>query len=116
MHELSIATSLLEIAGEELSKHGASRLISLRVHYGPLSNLLPEALAFAFESLTLEGKFKGALLEIRQDPLVLNCGECRKDFTPEDSSLFSACPFCSCEFFHQVVSGNEIYLDNMEAE
>lgn len=99
-----------------MRKHGAGRLVSVRVRYGALSNIVPEALAFAFESLTQAGEFSGARLELREDPLVLSCGGCAREFSPEDASVFAVCPLCGYEFFHHVASGKDIYLDHLEAE
>lgn len=116
MHELSLATSLLEIVKDELAKHGATRLTRLRVRFGPLSNIVPEALEMAWQSLVLGGEYEKAVFEMAEDPLVLSCGECGKDFTPDPPVLYADCPFCGSNFFHSVKSGKELYLDHLEAE
>lgn len=116
MHELSLATSLLEIVRDELARHGATRLVSLRVRYGPLSNVVPEALDMAWESLVAGGEYADAGFEMAEDPLVLTCGECGRDFTPDPPVLYTDCPYCGSNFFHAVKSGKELYLDHLEAE
>lgn len=60
MHEMSVVSSLLSIVQEEMQKHGVSRLLLVRVRYGALANIVPEALSFAFEALTMETPFEGA--------------------------------------------------------
>ena len=116
MHELSIVISLLDIAREELKKHGASKLKLVRVRVGALSNVVPEALEMAFETATMEGEFFGAKLEITSEPLVLRCGSCGQEFTPEDVMFYAPCPHCGYEFMHDAVKGGGIYLDHLEAE
>ena len=116
MHELSLATELMSIIRDELAKHGAARLLSVRVRYGALSNVVPEALEMAFESLTINTDYAGAALEMVEDPLVLVCGGCGIDFTSDAPTPHAMCPHCGHNFFHTVKSGKELYLDHLEAE
>lgn len=116
MHELSLATSLMEIIREELARHGVTKLTLVRVRFGPLSNVVPEALDMAFTSLTLGTDYEGARLEMLQGPLVLTCGDCKKDFEAAAPVPYADCPHCGCNFLHTIKSGKELYLDHLEAE
>lgn len=117
MHEMAIASSLIEIIREELAKHGATRLVSARVCHGKLTNIVPEALHFAFEVQTQETPMAGAALELQEIPVTVACGGCGAQFTPEHPDLFyMPCPSCGREFAHEVLSGKELYLDHLEAE
>ncbi len=58
MHEMSVVTSLLSIVREEMAKHDVHRLLLVRVRYGALANIVPEALSFAFEALTAGTDFE----------------------------------------------------------
>ena len=116
MHELSLATSLLEIVRDELARHGATKLIKVRVRFGPLANVVPGALEMAWTGLVIETNFADAVFEMAEDPLVLTCGECGKDFTPDPPVPYTDCPYCGSNFFHSIKSGKELYLDHLEAE
>ena len=118
MHEMSLATSLLAIVREEMGKHGAARLIMVRVRYGALANVVPEALTMAFEVLTVGTDFDGAAIEMIEEPVRLACGCCRKEFEPEAvaTAIFAACPLCGKEIGHTVLSGKELYIDHIEVE
>ncbi|MDR1124474.1 MAG: hydrogenase maturation nickel metallochaperone HypA [Deltaproteobacteria bacterium] len=118
MHELAIAENLLEMAGQELRRHGLRKLISLRVRCGALAGVLPEALEFAFSALAGDSgeTFRDVRLEIVREPLLLRCAGCGRDFTTAPGSLFTSCPLCGYEFFHQALSGAEIFFERMEAE
>ncbi len=118
MHEMSITDSLLGMVREELARHGAQKLILVRVRYGPLANLVPEAMEMAFEVLTAGTEFEGAKLELAATPLVLGCTACGREFSPEGGSPspFVPCPACGAELGHSVISGRELYLDHLEAE
>lgn len=117
MHELSVATSLLSIVREEAAKHHVQRVLLVRVRYGTLTNIVPEALSFAFETLTAGTELEGTVLEMEEVPLTLRCSSCSLVFTPEENSLFFAkCPSCGAEEGHEVETGRELYLQHLEAE
>lgn len=118
MHEMSLTVSLLAIVREEMQKHGAGTLILVRVRYGALANVVPEALSMAFEVLTADTDVDGARLEMIEEPVRLLCGGCREEFAPPvpATSLFSACPLCGEEIGHTVLSGKELYIDHIEVE
>lgn len=118
MHEMSLTNSLLDIAREEMKKHGASRLLLVRVRYGALANVVPEALSMAFEVLTQGTDLEGARLELDEEPVILACGDCGREFAPPPAAagMFSACPHCGQDFGHRVLSGKSLYLDHLEVE
>lgn len=115
MHEMSVAASILDIAREELKKHGLSTLTCVRICHGPLSNIVPDSLHFCFEALTVDTPFAGARLELEQTPLLLRCGACGAEFSPERADLFAPCPECG-GVFHAVEKGRELYVQTIEAE
>lgn len=114
---MSIAQSLLDIVGQELEKHGKTRLISVHVKHGTLANVVPEAMDLAWEVLTKGGQFDGAVLSLEEVPLLLECCSCQHQFTPESSQfLLAPCPQCGEDLGHKVIAGKELYLDKLEAE
>jgi hypothetical protein len=67
MHELSIALSLIDAVCEEMPAWGPDVSVrSIRVRVGPLSGVLPHALAFAFEVAVADSPLAGARLEIEE--------------------------------------------------
>jgi hydrogenase nickel incorporation protein HypA/HybF len=67
MHELSIALSLVEAVSEELVRLGERvSLRSVHVRVGPLSGVVPEALAFAFEVAANDTAIAGVRLTIER--------------------------------------------------
>ena len=117
MHEMSIVTSLMSIVREEMEKHGVTRLLLVRVRYGVLTNIEPSAMRFAFDTLIAGTDWAGARLELEEVPLTLRCGDCNRDFTPENSSLIDAvCPYCGCSEGHLPMTGSELLLQHLEAE
>ncbi|MEG2173774.1 MAG: hydrogenase maturation nickel metallochaperone HypA [Desulfovibrionaceae bacterium] len=117
MHEMSIVASILGIVTEELEKNQAQKLLVVRVCHGALSNLVPEALQFAFEAQTLDTPFAGARLELEEIPVILKCCACQTAFTPENGEVLVApCPQCGQPLGHSVVQGNELFVQHIDAE
>ena len=117
MHELSIAESLVAIIKEEMDKHDVTRLMKVKVRYGQISAIVPEALETAFQALTQGTKMEGAKLETEEIPLRARCRSCGKEFSPQGDDLYiMTCPFCQTEFGHEIVSGKELYIEEIEAE
>ncbi|MBU4526584.1 MAG: hydrogenase maturation nickel metallochaperone HypA [Desulfomicrobium sp.] len=117
MHELSIAESLIKIIGEEMAKHGLKKLHSVKIVYGQISAIVPEALEMAFEVLTVDTPFAGAAMEIEVKPMVVRCRQCGQEFSPtQEQRLIMPCPQCATELGHEIISGRELYIENIEAE
>ncbi len=117
MHEMSIVTSILTLVEEEMRKHNVTRLHKVGVRCGELSNVVPEAMTFAFEALTVNSPMEGAVLEIERMPLTLQCHVCQHTFAPKERMLIaSPCPLCHETLGHEVVSGRELHLQYIEAD
>jgi hydrogenase nickel incorporation protein HypA/HybF len=115
MHELSLIQSMLEIIREERVKHGLARIVRVRVVNGALSGAVSDALSFGWDCLTQEGDMQGVALEVVDAPLVVRCGACGTQFTPEDKQ-YMPCPQCQEILGHDIESGKELYIDEIEAD
>ena len=113
MHELSIAESLLAIVEKTAAEHGVTRVRRLRLVIGALGNVIPEALEFAFEVAGRGTVAEGAQLEIVPVPVTVRCNACRAETELEDFAF--VCVACGSVDV-DVVRGNELYLDSIEAD
>lgn len=117
MHELSLMASVMDIAQEELTRHGARRLTLLRIRHGVLDQVQPDAMRMAFEAMTTGTPHEGAKLELVEEPLRLSCCMCGHQFSPENrNALYEPCPACGESVPFTVVGGEGIFLDHLEAE
>ena len=117
MHELSLMASVMDIAREELSRHGASRLLLLRIRYGVLDQVQPDAMRMAFDSFVAGTAHEGACLELVEEPLQLGCRSCGEKFEAESrEALFRPCPSCGRFAGFECLTGDGIFLDHLEAE
>ena len=45
------------------------------------------------------------------------CRECKREFSPDkDDPYLMACPYCRTEMGHEILTGRELFIANMEAE
>jgi hydrogenase nickel incorporation protein HypA/HybF len=77
MHELSIALSILDMAAEELARHGGTRIRSIHLRLGPLAGVVKEALVSAYELARDAEALGDATLVIEEMPIVACCPRCR---------------------------------------
>ncbi|MDB5296989.1 MAG: hypA [Phycisphaerales bacterium] len=128
MHELSIAQSLVELIEDELIAQSAPggagdaggqggaprpRVGRVVVRVGPLSGVVPAALASAFPvAAGRSAAARGATLAIDEAPLVGRCPACAADVVvPSPQRL--RCPTCGGPT-PDVVGGRELELVSIE--
>jgi hydrogenase nickel incorporation protein HypA/HybF len=113
MHELSIAQSLLKIVEDESKKHGVSQVTKVHVRIGTLSAIVPEALAFSFNTISEKTIAEGAGLDIEVIPARGRCQGCNINF--EVGGFLFFCPKCG-GVAGEIVSGKELEVTYIEAE
>ena len=112
MHELSIATSLVEIARAEIARVGHPPIYAVHVRLGPLCGLEPKALEFSFALAIDQTPLAGARLVIEKIPIVAHCTTCDAERTiPSAQSL--RCPVCAEPASH-IIHGRELELTALE--
>ena len=111
MHEMALIESVVEIAQEEALKHGARRIVRLRLNIGELSSAEPDALTFCFDAVTQGTIAQGAELEICRVPGRGWCLNCATDIAM--SQRFGTCPTCGSQQI-QVIGGDDLKIKDME--
>ena len=112
---MSIIQSILGILKEEMVKHDGQKLKKVTIKNGALANVVTESLEFAWEALTPDTAFKGAILEIVEIPIKVACGECGEEFRPEHTKCMP-CPKCEALLGHHVLEGKEMLIDSIEID
>ena len=113
MHELSIAENIVCIVREEMIKHNASVLSSLRLAVGKMSGVVPDSLSFCLELIIKETDLRGAKIVIDIIPLKAECGKCQE--VVELSHYTATCPLCGSDKII-IVSGRELSIVELEVE
>jgi hydrogenase nickel incorporation protein HypA/HybF len=110
MHELAIAESVVRIACD----HARGRRVSaVHVAAGHLRQVVPDALAFAFELVAVGTSVEGARLELREVPAVVRCRGCGAESEQEGFPL--ACGACGGVDV-EVTAGEQLIVEALEIE
>lgn len=115
MHEMSLVESIMNILADERKKHELGRITRVTLQNGALAGVVTEAMTFAWSALTPGTEFDGCEMVINETPLVLKCGSCGEEFTPENAK-YTPCPGCEAILGHEVLAGKELLIENIEAE
>ncbi|HZD32652.1 MAG TPA: hydrogenase maturation nickel metallochaperone HypA [Candidatus Angelobacter sp.] len=113
MHELGIATSILESVEKESRRHEGVRITKVGVKIGELAGVDVDALQFGFECMIKETEWEGLVLEVESIPRLQRCPKCEHEFRMSDFD--PQCPKCG-EFATVCVSGEELDIAFMEVE
>ena len=114
MHELSIALSILDIASEESEHRGGARVRAIHLRIGPMSGVVKEALASAFELARESSPFDGCRLVIEDVPIIAYCRVCEAE-RPVESIQRMCCSQCDTPAT-DLLSGLEMEITAMEIE
>ncbi|WP_328773606.1 hydrogenase maturation nickel metallochaperone HypA [Streptomyces sp. NBC_00286] len=93
MHELSIATAIVERADELARAQGTDAVAAVSVRVGELSGVVPEALDFAFEVARDGTALAAAKLVVERVPARAWCESCAEQFSVGVPPFFW-CPRC----------------------
>lgn len=117
MHEMSIADRLIRIVQSEMAAHALRTVRRIKIRHGELSTMVPEALDFAFEAMTMGTVLEGAVLEYERVPLTMSCSACGAAFSPQLQDLLcTPCPSCGEELRHTVLTGKELNIVHIEGD
>jgi hydrogenase nickel incorporation protein HypA/HybF len=117
MHEVGIASSILEACHEETARRPGAKLMGIRVRVGVLSGVDVDALQFAFECITAETEDEKVVLTAERCPRVNRCDSCGHEFTSLEYSPFTDAPCPRCHATStSFVSGDQLDIASIEVE
>ncbi|GAA1014889.1 hydrogenase maturation nickel metallochaperone HypA [Streptomyces thermogriseus] len=112
MHELSIATAIVERVDEIARAEGTESVSAVTVRVGELSGVVPDALSFAFEVAREGTALAGARLVVEQVTAYAYCVPCDQEF-PVGMPPFFWCPHCDRPS-QDLRSGRELEITRIE--
>lgn len=110
MHELSIATNIVEIAVEYAEKNNASVVKEIEIEVGELSGVVVEALEFAMDSATKQTILENAKVKIDFIHGKAKCNHCGHEFPV--SSIYEVCPKCN-SYNSEIIKGKELRVKSL---
>ena len=114
MHELSIATSIVDAVTESASAYPGARVKEVRLRVGALASVIEDSLQFCWELATEGTPLAGAALVIHKLPVIVHCDACGVDSEIEGVQSFR-CPHCG-ELAADLRQGRELEIDSIELE
>jgi len=98
VHELSIATSLVEQLSEIAKKQAATKVVTVRLRVGKLRLISLDQLRFSYEILSKGTLLEGSRLTIEETPGFTRCPNCHyvREFKTGDMLFHFTLPTMKC--------------------
>ena len=108
MHELSLASNIINIVSSELKKRSISfnKLKTVKIIVGRLMQVVPDSLLYALKITGKEIGFYDTAYEINIKPVEIKCPNCGIQFTAEKFDI--RCPDCGC--LDVIIAGGREFL------
>lgn len=114
MHELSLVQGVLDSVTPVAQKSGAERVTSVTLNIGEMTQVVDEAMRFAWDCLTQDEPFyEGAELIINYINARSRCFECGEEF--EHDRFHMKCPACGSRHT-VVVAGKEMDIASITVD
>lgn len=120
VHELSIASAVVDHVLEFLDAHSAKQLLKVRLAIGELSHVEADQLRFCYAAITQETAMENSTLEIESVAAVVECPHCSYRGRPKywEDALCAApiptleCPHCQGAV--EPVEGNDCAIKTIQ--
>ncbi|MDR2204598.1 MAG: hydrogenase maturation nickel metallochaperone HypA [Flavobacteriaceae bacterium] len=110
MHELSIATSILKTAEEEVAKVKGRSVSEIFLEIGKISGVEVSSLEFVWDMCMKNSVLERTELHICETGGLAKCAECGEGFKIE--KMFDFCPKCHSPF-KEILAGKEMKIKKM---
>ncbi len=113
MHEMGITAGILAAATEAAEAEEASRINEVDISVGDLTEIVEDALQFAWEALTPGTIAEGSTLVVKHVPAKSRCLQCGTEFEHDKFDL--TCPKCEA-FMIENLTGRELQIDSIDVD
>lgn len=116
MHELPITESILKIVLKHAQMNNASKVMSVHLQIGKLSDIEDEWIQRYFDYLSKDTIAAGAKLKIERMPAMVKCNACSHIYEADIQQMGNlTCPVCGGTQ-GTLVSGREYHIKEMEVQ
>jgi hydrogenase nickel incorporation protein HypA/HybF len=114
MHEMSLTEGVIRILEEQAATHGFTKVKTVWLEIGDLSQVDPESMLFCFDAIAKGSPVAAeAVAEIVRVPGRAWCLDCADSVAV--ATRYDACPKCG-GFGLQVTAGGEMRIKELEVE
>ena len=110
MHELSIATSILKTAEDEVAKIEGKKVKEIQLEIGKISGIEISSLKFVWEQCMKGSVLEKAKVEIIEPEGFAKCAECGHEFRIEN--FYDSCNKCGSPF-KEIITGKEMKIKRL---
>ena len=114
MHEMGIAEGILSSALAGAAEAGGSRVNEVNVSVGVLTEVMADALTFAWEALRAGTIAEGAALNVTMLDARSACADCGHEWV-HDRYSGSKCPACE-SYLVRLLAGRELKIDTIDID
>ncbi len=111
MHELSIATEIVSVVVNNISKYPGAKIRVVKLTIGAYAGIELETLRFCFPLAAQDTAVQDAALEITTLPLRIACRACSR----ENDVIALICPECKSADV-SVIAGRELEVSSIELD
>ena len=113
MHEMGIMSGVLQTVVASAEHAGATRVTSVQLSIGRMTEAIEDVLVFAWEALSEGTICEGAELKVNMVEPRSRCLECGAEF--EHDRFHRVCPSCG-NALTELIAGRELQLDSIEVD
>ncbi|WP_283170136.1 hydrogenase maturation nickel metallochaperone HypA [Curtanaerobium respiraculi] len=114
MHELGLMTSVMDAVRGAALEAGATKVISIDISVGEMTEAIEECLTFAYDALAeQEELFHGSKLNLKMVKPRSRCLECGAEYGHDRFHM--SCPKCG-SFATELIAGRDLTIDRVEIE
>lgn len=113
MHEMGIISGVLDAVNTSAADAGATKVLSVTLRIGVMTEAIADALEFAFEALSENTLSEGAELIIDWVEPKSLCAECGNEFVHD--RFHRACPACG-GYETLLMAGRELEIASIEVD
>lgn len=113
MRELNLTQSILDKALQKARESNATRIQSIRLAVGEISELDQNAIRGHWDQLSRGTLAEHAQLYFRLIQAEVQCMACFEKYHPEHGQIH--CPYCG-SYGAKILSGEEFFLESIELE
>ena len=113
MHEMSVVAGVIDAVTPSAEQAGAERVLAITLRIGDMTEVVDEALEFAFEALTEGMICEGAELVVHKIHPRSICFECGNEF--DHDRFHRSCPACG-SFETRITAGKELEIESIEVD
>lgn len=113
MHEMGITQGILSASLEAAEEAGGTRINEIRISVGDMTDVVEDALQFAFEVLRQDTIAENASLVVTHVSPKSRCQQCGTEFSHDKWNLL--CPSCD-SFLCEVIEGRELRIDSIDID